>query len=262
MLRKPVELVPATIRDLAVLAPIHHRAFAPTAATRYIYANVVPAPAVQEAYFHLCFGYVLAGAQARRDGGSVMTVARQGNQTLGFAWSTREPGAQSQGPTANNQPLPGPNIPGADPVRVREFYGTLQQYSHSIPFAHWSKPDSFSLFAHVVGAQLIQSNSDLQTISVDPAVQGAGVGKRLLRSVMEKAASEGLPVMLESEEGEPRATQTVWASLDSPESAEKLALYQSAGFEICGEALVAAQDSTVKVCTLTCPPSIFFWSKD
>lgn len=137
MLRKPVELVPATVRDLAVLAPIHRRAFAPMPVTRFLYTNVQPAPAVHEQFFQFAFGYVLAGAQARPDGGSVMTVARQGNQTLGSAWSTREPAAQDRPPATNQSQ--GSNIPGADPVRVRELYGTLEQHSRSIPFAHWSR---------------------------------------------------------------------------------------------------------------------------
>lgn len=64
--------------------------------------------------------------------------------------------------------------------------------------------NSLSLIFHRVGAQLTRLNLDLRTMSVDPDAQGAGVGKRLLRSVMEKAASEGLPVVLESEEGESR----------------------------------------------------------
>ena len=137
MLWKPVELVPATARDLAVLAPMHRRAFAPMPVTRFLYTNVQPAPAVHEQFFQFAFGYVLAGAQARPDGGSVMTVARQGNQTLGFAWSTREPAAQDRPPATNQSQ--GSNIPGADPVRTRELYGTLEQHSRSIPFAHWSR---------------------------------------------------------------------------------------------------------------------------
>lgn len=50
--------------------------------------------------------------------------------------------------------------------------------------------------------KLTRLNAGLHVISVDPAAQGAGVGKRLLRSVTEKAAEEGLPVTLEAMEGD------------------------------------------------------------
>lgn len=52
-------------------------------------------------------------------------------------------------------------------------------------------------------AQLILFNAALLAVSVDPAAQGAGVGKRLVHSVIKQAASEGLPVVLEAEEGKP-----------------------------------------------------------
>lgn len=48
-------------------------------------------------------------------------------------------------------------------------------------------------------AQLILFNAALLAVSVDPAAQGAGVGKRLVHSVIKQAASEGLPVVLEAE---------------------------------------------------------------
>lgn len=50
--------------------------------------------------------------------------------------------------------------------------------------------------------ELTGNNAGLHLISVDPVAQGTGVGKRLLRSVTEKAAEEGLPVTLEAMEGE------------------------------------------------------------
>lgn len=68
----------------------------------------------------------------------------------------------------------------------------------------------------------------LLTVSVDPAAQGAGVGKRLVHSVIKQAASEGLPVVLEAEE-------------------ERIPMYLSAGFELFGDGLVAAEDSTVRL---------------
>lgn len=43
---------------------------------------------------------------------------------------------------------------------------------------------------------------DLHILSIDPAAQGAGVGKRLLRSAIDLAVAENLPLTLESTECE------------------------------------------------------------
>lgn len=43
---------------------------------------------------------------------------------------------------------------------------------------------------------------DLHILSIDPAAQGAGVGKRLLQSAIDLAVAENLPLTLESTECE------------------------------------------------------------
>lgn len=133
---KSVLCQPCTTRDLPVLAAIHRRAFGPTAATRYLQANVEPG--VFEEFVRSRFAKVLADARTQNNGGSVVTVARRGDQMLGFAWSTRELAAQDRPPATNDQ-QERPIMAGADPVRTRELLGALEQHAKSIPFAHWSK---------------------------------------------------------------------------------------------------------------------------
>ncbi|TKA54019.1 hypothetical protein B0A53_03301 [Rhodotorula sp. CCFEE 5036] len=127
------------------------------------------------------------------------------DQVLGFVWSVRQPAAKDWPPVTSTQqeyPIPA----GFDPVRKRDFDAMLMRHAQSIPFMRWT----------------------LLAVSVDPAAQGAGVGKRLVHSVIKQAASEGLPVVLEAEE-------------------ERIPMYLSGGFELFGDALVAAEDSTVRL---------------
>lgn len=136
MLRKPVQLVPATVQDVAVLAPIHRRAFAPMPVTRYLRTSAEPA--VLEESFQRRFAKVIEDAQGRYRGASVMTVARQGDQLLGFVWSVCQPAAKDWPPVSNTQPE-NSITPGYDPVRKRDFDVMLMQHWQSIPFMRWSE---------------------------------------------------------------------------------------------------------------------------
>lgn len=126
MLRKPLELVPATVRDLAVLAPIHRRAFAPMPVTRYLCTSVDPA--VLEESYQCHRAKVIEDAQGQYRGNSVMTVARQGDQVLGFVWSVRQPAAKDWPPVTSTQqeyPIPA----GYVPVRKRDFDAMLMRHA-------------------------------------------------------------------------------------------------------------------------------------
>lgn len=66
-------------------------------------------------------------------------------------------------------------------------------------------PDPISLIRTVTDA----GSSDLHILSIDPAAQGAGVGKRLLQSAVDLAVAENLPITLESTEREYRHREQV-----------------------------------------------------
>lgn len=202
MLRKPLELVPATVRDLAVLAPIHRRAFAPMPVTRYLCTSVDPA--VLEESYQCHRAKVIEDAQGQYRGNSVMTVARQGDQVLGFVWSVRQPAAKDWPPVTSTQqeyPIPA----GYVPVRKRDFDAMLMRHARVSLSCVGVRHAGILSLSHRGQelAQLTLFNAALLTVSVDPAAQGAGVGKRLVHSVIKQAASEGLPVVLEAEEGKP-----------------------------------------------------------
>ncbi|GAA5973525.1 hypothetical protein JCM8115_006506 [Rhodotorula mucilaginosa] len=180
----------------------------------------VPEKELLEPHFRIDMLAVDPGVQGARVGSTLLRhVCRQaddlgvavylraspGDQVLGFVWSVRQPAAKDWPPVTSTQqeyPIPA----GFDPVRKRDFDAMLMRHAQSIPFMRWT----------------------LLAVSVDPAAQGAGVGKRLVHSVIKQAASEGLPVVLEAEE-------------------ERIPMYLSGGFELFGDALVAAEDSTVRL---------------
>ncbi|GAA5984965.1 hypothetical protein JCM10908_002468 [Rhodotorula pacifica] len=203
MRREPLTFVPATHEDLPELARVHRCAFAPTKIMNYLHTEIDPE--IFAEFFVKRFTKILDEAAEKKDGGAIVTVAKRGKTLLGFAWSTREPAAKDRPPEDKEAPER-PRMPGMDVVRARELLGALDRHAKSIPFAHWN----------------------LHILSIDPAAQGSGIGKRLLQSVIDQAACEGVPVTLESTE-------------------LGLGLYRSVGFQDFSDILIAEQDKTVKL---------------
>lgn len=200
MRREPIVLVSATRDDLTGLASLHRLAFEPTKIMRYLHTDVDPD--VFTEFFVKRFTKVMDEAEEKKDGGSVITVAKRGGKPLGFAWTTREPAAKDR-PAEEKEKPERPLMAGADPVRSRELLGALDRHAKNVPFPHWSQSRfSFAL----TSAHLLTSYSagylDLHILSIDPAAQGAGVGKRLLQSAIDLAVAENLPLTLESTECE------------------------------------------------------------
>ncbi|BGP56302.1 hypothetical protein JCM8202_005846 [Rhodotorula sphaerocarpa] len=198
LVRRPLSLGPATTADLPQMGELHRLAFAPTGVVRYLHINVKPED------FRAKFLKRFEPLVTKPEKG-VVTVARRGDKVLGFAWSTREPAAADR-PPEDKKPDERPELAGVDPVRSREFLGALDRHAKNVHFAHWN----------------------LHILSVDPTVQRAGVGRRLLQDAIDRAQSENLPLTLESTE------------LGLP-------LYRATGFRDYAKILVAEQDPTVKL---------------
>lgn len=125
-----------TREDLPQLARVQRLAFAPTAIVRYLHTKVEPQAA--DDFFISRFEKLWQKMNEQQDGSSDFTVARRGDTILGCAWSTREPAAADRPPEeqdAEERPL----MPGADPIRSREFLGALDRHAKSVPFPHWSE---------------------------------------------------------------------------------------------------------------------------
>lgn len=135
MRREPIVLVPATRDDLPGLASLHRLAFEPTKIMRYLHTNVDPD--VFTEFFVKRFTKVMNEAEEKKDGGSVITVAKRGGKPLGFAWTTREPAAKDR-PAEEKEKPERPVMEGADPVRSRELLGALDRHANNVPFPHWS----------------------------------------------------------------------------------------------------------------------------
>lgn len=147
MRREPIKLVPATHADLPQLARIHGSAFEPTKIMQYLHTSVDPDVFVD--FFVKRFTKVLDEATEKNDGGSVIVVAKRGTTLLGFAWSTREPAAKDR-PAEDKEKPERPLMAGADPVRSREFLGTLDRHAKNVPFAHWSQSPPREVRSHCV----------------------------------------------------------------------------------------------------------------
>lgn len=135
MRREPIVLVPATRDDLPGLASLHRLAFEPTKIMRYLHTNVDPD--IFTEFFVKRFTKVTNEAEEKKDGGSVITVAKRGGKPLGFAWTTREPAAKDR-PAEEKEKPERPVMEGADPVRSRELLGALDRHANNVPFPHWS----------------------------------------------------------------------------------------------------------------------------
>ncbi|GJN93656.1 hypothetical protein Rhopal_006713-T1 [Rhodotorula paludigena] len=159
MRRPALTFHPVNLVDLPYLAPLHNRAFGPTAVMQYAFSDVTPEAG--ESFFIQRFGVFIH--KRDQEGERIMlTCAKRGERYVGLAFSHYEPEAKDRTNSGEKRFWP----EGANVERALEYLaGTLDDHKKKVPFAHWS----------------------LNILSVLPEDQGSGIGRRLVEQLFQIA---------------------------------------------------------------------------
>lgn len=192
MRRPALTFHPVNLVDLPYLAPLHNRAFGPTAVMQYAFSDVTPEAG--ESFFIQRFGVFIH--KRDQEGERIrLTCAKRGERYVGLAFSHYEPEAKDRTNSGEKRFWP----EGANVERALEYLaGTLDDHKKKVPFAHWCE---FPRVASTVNSELIREPlTALNILSVLPEDQGSGIGRRLVEQLFQIAKRDGVPVTLESTE--------------------------------------------------------------